>query len=268
MGAFFMMQVQGGYRLNGTTSKRNADLPVVSMLTVVYNSEEFIERTIQSILEQTYPNIEHIILDGGSNDHTLSIIKKYNDQLAYWKSEKDKGIYDAMNKVQELAQGDYLMFLNSGDEFNDEHVLSNTFQLVKNADVYYGDTLVTDAQGNALRHRRLRPPQQLKWTDFRYGMLVCHQSIIIKKELSSNYNINYKIAADIDWAIRSVKKAKNIVNTNITISKFMEGGMSTVHLRKGLEERFKIMTKHFGLFSTLLVHVYMVFRLIVGKIRQ
>jgi glycosyltransferase involved in cell wall biosynthesis len=268
MGAFFMMQVQGGYRLNGITSKRNADLPVVSVLTVVYNSEEFIERTIQSVLAQTYPNIEHVILDGASKDNTLNIIKKYNDQIAYWKSEKDAGIYDAMNKVQELAQGDYVMFLNSGDEFNDNEVLSNTFKNIINADVYYGDTLETDTQGNPLRHRRLRPPQQLKWTDFRYGMLVCHQSIIIKKELSSAYNINYKIAADIDWAIRSVRNAKQIVNTKITISKFMEGGMSTVHHRRGLEERFKIMTKHFGLFSTLLVHVYMVFRLIIGKIRQ
>ncbi len=268
MGAFFMMQTQGGYRLNGTTSKRNADLPVVSVLTVVYNSEEFIERTIQSVLAQSYPNIEHIILDGASNDNTLVIVNKYNNQIAYWKSEKDAGIYDAMNKVQELAKGDYVMFLNSGDEFNDDQVLSNAFRLERNADVYYGDTLVTDMQGNALRYRRLRPPQQLTWTDFRYGMLVCHQSIIIKKELSSSYNTQYKIAADIDWAIRSVKKAKSVVNTKTTISKFMEGGMSTVHHRKGLEERFKIMTKHFGLLSTVLVHIYMVFRLIVGKIRQ
>jgi glycosyltransferase involved in cell wall biosynthesis len=261
-----MEQLEGGYRISGKTSKANSALPVVSVLTVVYNSEQYIERTIQSVLQQSYPNIEHIILDGASKDNTLSIIKSYDQQIAYWKSEKDKGIYDAMNKIQDLAQGDYLMFLNSGDEFTDSEVLSNTFKSIVDADVYYGDTLITDEMGQPLRNRRLRPPSQLHWKDFRYGMLVCHQSIIIKKQLSQQYNLRYKIAADIDWAIRSIKNAKNIVNTGISISKFMEGGMSSIHHRKGLEERFKILSNHFGLVPNLLVHVYMVFRLLRDKL--
>lgn len=261
-----MMQTEGGYRNANISSKKNTSLPVISVLTVVYNSQEFIERTINSVLNQSYPNIEHVILDGASKDNTLAIIQSYNDKIAFWKSEKDAGIYDAMNKVQQLASGDYLMFLNSGDEFNDNEVLLKVFSNSLNADVYYGDTLITDEQGQALHHRRLRPPQQLKWTDFRYGMLVCHQSIIIKKELSSNYNTNYRIAADIDWAIRSVRNAKNIVNANVTISKFMDGGMSSIHQRKGLQERFKILSAHFGLIPNLLVHFYMVLRLLRYKL--
>jgi hypothetical protein len=97
-------------------------------------------------------------------------------------------------------------------------------------------------------------------------MLVCHQSIIIKKELSSTYNTTYRIAADIDWAIRSVKKSNIIINTQLTISKFMDGGMSSIHHRKGLQERFLILSKHFGLLPNLLVHFYMILRLIRDKI--
>jgi glycosyltransferase involved in cell wall biosynthesis len=261
-----MELLEGGYRLLGKTSNKNSALPLVSVLTVVYNSEQFIERTIQSVLNQSYPNIEHVILDGGSKDNTLAIIRNYTQNIAYWKSEKDNGIYDAMNKVQDLAQGDYVMFLNSGDEFTDKEVLSNSFKSIINADVYYGDTLITDEMGQPLRNRRLRPPAQLKWTDFRYGMLVCHQSIIIKKQLSLKYNLEYKIAADIDWAIRSIKHASKIVNTGISISKFMEGGMSSIHQKKGLQERFKILSKHFGLIPNLLVHAYMVIRLLRDKI--
>lgn len=261
-----MMQLEGGYRIKDISSKRNESLPVVSIVTVVYNSEEYIERTIKSVLAQTYTNIEHIILDGASKDKTLDIIRSYEDKIAYWKSEKDGGIYDAMNKAQDLTQGDYVMFLNSGDEFNDNDVLSNAFSKEINADVYYGDTLITDEKGFPLRNRRLRPPHKLNWKDFRYGMLVCHQSIIIKKEFSKNYNTEYKIAADIDWAIRSIRDCKKIVNTNITISKFMEGGMSSIHHRKGLQERYKILNTHFGYLSNFIVHLYMVVRLLKDKL--
>lgn len=261
-----MANLEGGYRVIGQSSKNDESLPVVSIITVVYNSEAYIERTIASILSQTYPNIEHVILDGSSKDNTLSIIRKFDSKIAFWKSEKDNGIYDAMNKAQLLATGEYIMFLNSGDEFSSNDVLAKAFEKSKTADVYYGDTQITDESGVLLYNRRLRPPQKLKWTDFRYGMLVCHQSIIIKRELSATYNTKYRIAADIDWAIRSVRNAKEIVNVNLPISKFMEGGMSSIHHRKGLQERYKILNSHFGYIPNALVHVYIVFRLLKNKL--
>ena len=263
-----MKKIEGGYRLLGNKSKQDSTLPVISIITVVYNSEEYIERTINSVLQQTYPNVEYVILDGASKDRTLEIIRYYEEKIAFWKSESDKGIYDAMNKAQALATGDYVMFLNSGDEFLNNDILLNSFQSKANADVYYGDTVITDEMGHDLHNRRLRPPQQLNWKDFRYGMLVCHQSIIIRKELSQKYNTNYRIAADIDWAIRSIKLAKNIVNTQLSISKFMEGGMSSIHHRKGLMERYSILNKHFGYIPNFLVHIYMIFRLIRDKIMR
>jgi hypothetical protein len=97
-------------------------------------------------------------------------------------------------------------------------------------------------------------------------MLICHQSIIVKREISKQYNIEYKIAADIDWAIRSIKDAKAITNTGINISKFMEGGVSSQHHKRGLEERFKILTKHYGLITNTIMHMYFVFRIIAQKI--
>lgn len=266
MGAFFMMQNQAGYRMSGISSVRNSSLPLISVVTVVYNSESFIERTILSVLNQTYPNVEHVILDGGSKDRTIEILNAYSDKIAFWKSEKDNGIYDAMNKAQFFCTGDYVMFLNSGDEFNNNDVLKNAIEINPNADVFYGDTLVTDDQGNPLKHRRLRPPLHLKWTSFRYGMLVCHQSIIIKKQLSQQYNTNYRIAADIDWAIRSIRDAEVIVNTKQVISKFMEGGMSSIHHRKGLEERYKILNIHFGYIPNFFAHLFILGRLIKQKI--
>lgn len=258
------MSKEGGYRLTSNIS--NASTPMLSIVTVVYNSEQYLERTILSILNQTFKDVEHIILDGNSKDKTLDIIQKFNDQIAYWKSEPDKGIYDAMNKAQNFATGKYIMFLNSGDEFCDNNVLENIFKINTTSDVYYGDTLITDEQGNPLRNRRLRPPQKINWKDFRYGMLICHQSIIVKRELSKQYNIEYKIAADIDWAIRSIRDANAITNTHINISKFMEGGMSSQHHQRGLQERFKILTKHYGLIPNVLTHIYFVFRIIAQKV--
>ncbi len=260
------MKLEGGYNLSGD-HVYDKHKPILSIITVVYNSEEYLERTILTVLNQTYANIEHIILDGASKDNTLEIIRKYSNKIAFWKSEPDQGIYDAMNKAQGFATGDYLMFLNSGDEFCTKDVVEKIFDsTIDSADVYYGDTIITDVEGKEIGSRRLRPPRNLYWTDFRYGMLVCHQSIIIKKSLSQNYNTEYRIAADIDWAIRSIKNAERIVNVNIPISKFMEGGMSTQHHKRGLKERYMILKKHFGFIPNLLTHLYFVFRLAVQKL--
>jgi glycosyltransferase involved in cell wall biosynthesis len=258
--------MEGGKRLSGFSL--NQQLPSVAIITVVYNSVNFLERTILSVKSQSFSNIEHIILDGGSTDGTLELIRQYSEEIAYWKSEKDHGIYDAMNKAQTFAKADYILFLNAGDEFVNDKVLDHCFQLLADADVYYGDTIITDIEGFPVGTRRLRPPKQLRWTDFRYGMLVCHQSILIKRALSVPYNIQYRIAADIDWAIRSIRAAKTIVNAGIPMTKFMEGGASSVHQRKGLKERFIILTRHYGLLPNLLVHAYMVFRLIFQKITR
>ena len=119
----------GGLRTRGIIKTSTPEYPLITVVTVVFNGEATLEQTIQSVVNQTYDNVEYIIVDGGSKDRTLDIIKKYEDRIDYWQSEPDKGIYDAMNKGIELANGDWINFMNSGDSFYNECVIKN---------IYYG----------------------------------------------------------------------------------------------------------------------------------
>jgi glycosyltransferase involved in cell wall biosynthesis len=129
--------MQGGKRILGTTAEKQP--PVVSVITIVYNGGDLLEGTIKSVLKQDSSHLEYIIIDGGSKDQTLDIIKKYSDQIDFWISEPDRGIYDAMNKGLNAATGDYVWFMNAGDHIHGENVLTSIFEKEKNADVYYGE---------------------------------------------------------------------------------------------------------------------------------
>ncbi|MCF6241996.1 MAG: glycosyltransferase [Bacteroidales bacterium] len=231
-------------------------LPIISVITVVYNSADFIERTILSIINQSYPNIEYLIIDGGSTDGTLEIIAKYKDFIDFFISKPDRGIYDAMNKGIKAASGDYLWFINSGDEIYDLNVLNTIFRNKNSfADIYYGETEITDNKGNTIGMRRHSAPSKLSWKTFLWGMKVSHQSIIVKKEIVSLYDLHYRFSADFDWVINALKKARSIENTGIILSKFMEGGTTKKNLKAGLKERFQIMKKNYGLIPTVLSHI-------------
>lgn len=136
--------------------------PKFSIITVTYNAGSVVEDTIQSIISQTYKNVEYIIVDGGSKDHTLAIIEKYKEHITTIISEPDKGLYDAMNKGIRLATGDYLCFLNAGDELHeDDTLLQIVHTLTGNElpDVIYGETAIVDEEGHFLRMRRLSAPR-------------------------------------------------------------------------------------------------------------
>ncbi|CAN5337598.1 glycosyltransferase family 2 protein [soil metagenome] len=233
--------------------------PKITIVTVVFNGKSLIERTIKSVLSQSYTNTEYIIIDGASSDGTLEIAEKYQSQIALLLSGKDDGIYDAMNKGLKHATGDYILFLNAGDEFFSAETLSQIFAL-GDADVYYGNTAVVDETGKALGDRRLSPPEVLTWKSLKFGMCVSHQSFIAKLSLCENYNLNYLISADIDWVISVLKKAKKITNTKNYISKFLEGGTSNKRRKKALGERFAIMSKQYGFIPTVFNHFYILLR--------
>lgn len=237
-----------------------SNLPKISIITVVYNGEAWIEQTIQSVLSQTYLNVQYIIIDGASTDNTLSIIEKYSSQIAFFFTGKDEGIYDAMNKGLKLATGDYVLYLNAGDQLYENNTLTRVFSISPGADIYYGNTKVINAKGDPLGDRRLRPPAHMNWKSLRYGMCVSHQSFIAKRVLCSPYELKYKISADIDWVIKALKQAESVVNTHQYISKFMEGGTSQKRRLKALFERFSIMCKHYGFFQTIWSHLYILFR--------
>lgn len=234
--------------------------PKISIITVVFNGKSLIERTIKSVLSQNYTNVEYIVIDGASSDGTLEIAEKYSHEIALILSGKDDGIYDAMNKGLKSATGDYVLFLNAGDEFYSSDTLTTVFSLSQDADVYYGNTAVVDDAGKELGDRRLTPPENLTWKSLKFGMCVSHQSFIAKRSLCDLYNLNYTISSDIDWVINVLKKSSKIINTKSYISKFLVGGTSNKRMKRALRERFAIMSKHYGFLQTLINHIFILLR--------
>jgi len=235
--------------------------PILSVVTIVYNNVTDIERTMLSVLGQTYPHIEYIVIDGLSNDGTLDIIKKYESRITKLISEKDEGIYDAMNKGLAAATGDYIIFMNSGDEFYAPDTATQVFASEPNADIYYGETEMIGNKGESLGQRRHKAPKKFTWKGFKYGMSISHQAIYIKRNLVEPYDRRYHLSADIDWIIRAAKKAKKIVNVNRYVAKYLVGGMSKKKHKQSLKERFHIMKKHYGLLPTVINHGVISFNL-------
>lgn len=231
--------------------------PKVSIITITYNAEKYIERTILSVCSQTYKNIEYIIVDGASKDNTLHIIENYKSNIHTLISEPDKGLYDAMNKGLAVATGDYVWFMNAGDVIFDENTLFNIIQHSGGEDFIYGDTIVIDENGNTKPYHKQKPlDSTLSYKSFINGMIICHQSILVKRTLAATYDFShFKLACDIEWCIKTVKNCKTFRDTNIVISKFLDGGVSQNNRMKAVKERFWISVKHFGLVNTIIQHV-------------
>ncbi len=236
------------------------EAPLCSIITVVYNAESLIERTIFSVQKQTLQSFEHIIIDGASTDGTLKVVERYASPTRRVYSERDSGIYDAMNKGLNHARGVFIIFMNAGDEFYDENVLHKAIVGNEDVDFIYGETAVVDEKGNVLGDRRLKPPAVLTWKSLQRGMCVSHQSIFVRRELAEPFDLHYKISGDIDWTIRMLRKSKRIVNARCYVSKFLEGGVSASRRKQGLKERFRIMSKHYGIFTTLFNHLVILLR--------
>ncbi|MDR2285444.1 MAG: glycosyltransferase [Sphingobacterium sp.] len=240
----------------------------ISIITIVYNNVRDIAYTISSVLQQSYPNIEYIIVDGASTDGTLEVIRRYEDRITRVISEKDKGIYDAMNKGLALATGDYVLFLNSGDELYAPDTIQCIVEKGNGADIIYGETKLVDEQRNIVADRRHKAPEQFDWKSFRYGMNICHQAIYIKRELTTPYDLNYQLSADIDWVIRAAKKAKSTQNVHQYVAKYLVGGMSQKRHRQSLKERYAIFKKHYGLFANWFNHGVIALRLIKYRMKH
>lgn len=242
--------------------------PKLSIITVVYNNARDIERTLLSVLNQTYPHIEYIVIDGASTDGTLEILKRYSDQIDQLISEQDHGIYDAMNKGLALASGDYVLFMNSGDEIYAPETVTEVFASALSGDIYYGETEMYDQQWKSLGQRRHRAPEHFDWHSFKFGMNVSHQAIYIKKSLTEPYDLQYKYSADIDWILKAAKKSSNIVNTHSYVAKYMVGGMSKQKHLESLKERFKILSHYYGFIPNLINHIFIGLNLLQYYIRH
>lgn len=242
--------------------------PKLSVITIVYNNVRDIERTMLSVLNQTYRNIEYIIIDGGSKDGTVEAIYKYKSRLAQFISEPDNGIYHAMNKGLALATGDYVLFMNSGDEIYAPETVTEVFESAAAADIYYGETEMYNEQWESLGQRRHCAPEIFNWKSFRYGMSISHQAIYVKRSLAQPFDLRYKYSSDIDWIIRVAKNASSIVNTHMYVAKYLVGGMSKKKHAASLRERFRIFSKYYGLIPNLINHLFIAGNLAVYFIRH
>ena len=248
----------------------------ISIITITYNAERSLQRTLDSVAVQTYQDIEHLIIDGASKDGTLAIARRYQETSSHEviiHSEPDRGLYDAMNKGLQKATGDYLVFLNAGDTLYANDIIETVAKTITNNHepiaVVYGDTAVTDGEGRFLHLRTHRPPEQLTWRSFKQGMLVCHQAFYVRTDMARQtpYDLRYRHSADVDWCIRVMKEAErqslSIVNTHAVLCNFEEGGDSTQHHRDSLKERFQVMATHYGMFQTILLHIWFILRIFV-----
>ncbi len=240
--------------------------PQISIITVVYNNVRDIEYTVRSVVSQTYPYIEYIIIDGASTDGTLDVIERYKKYITTLVSEKDNGIYDAMNKGLAMATGDYVLFLNSGDELFDEDTIQSVVDKGEEADIIYGETKLVNEQRDVIGDRRHKAPEKFDWKSFRYGMNICHQALYIRRHIAQPYDLQYELSADIDWVIRAAKKAETTQNVHMYVARYLVGGMSQKRHRKSLKERYLIFNKYYGLLSNFFNHIIIACRLIKYRI--
>lgn len=250
------LRTQGYFKVGGiihshlSEDTSVATKPLITVVTVVFNGEKFLEETILSVINQTYDNVEYIIIDGGSTDGTLDIIKKYEHAIDYWVSEKDNGIYDAMNKGLKVATGDWVIFMNAGDSIYQ----NETFQNV--SDKLIEKNKFSFVVGNTKRIYEggyfISKPEF--FCDPRKGMGFSHQSVFSRLEFHKNipFDLKFKLMADFDFFC----KAKEFEYIPIIISNFATGGQSRIKWKLNLRERGIIFKKYF---KTPSLNNYLVF---------
>lgn len=197
---------------------------LISIVTVVYNGDAFLRRSIDSVIAQDYPYKEHVILDGGSTDGTLAILQEYDKNIAFWKSERDKGIYDAMNKALPYCKGDYVIFLNADDYFASDDVLSKLVAISADgaADGVCGRVRLVDAKGGHLHEIATLPHDKFAF--------LMHQGFMYKKAFhafAGEYDITYKVNADYDFYLRLLNENRKFVYTDILVANMQTGGVSS-----------------------------------------
>ena len=258
-----------------------------TVVTITYNAEAVLQRTLDSVFAQTYKGVEHLIIDGASKDRTLALVEAYKqksdesetEHKVIIQSEPDHGIYDAMNKGLTQASGDYIVFMNAGDCFPQADTLEQVVHRCKLTElptaelpgVLYGNTDVVDGDGHYLHPRRLQPPAKLTWRSFRLGMLVCHQAFYARTDIAKNlqYDTRYRFSADVDWCIRVMRETERmglpLYNIGIVVANYLDEGATTKNHKASLRERYLVMQRHYGVVQTFLLHCWFVVRAIVRR---
>lgn len=224
----------------------NYDSPYISVITITYNCFEGLCKTFTSITSQTYKNIEYIVIDGESQDDTVNFLHANTDKISYWVSEKDGGIYDAMNKGTLAATGDWIIFMNSGDKFFAEDTLAKVVEYIDDSiDVIYGgvEFIVNDRYGERTYQRQ---PHNLSiiWRE----IPTCHQSVFVKRELQVKYPFNTSLTwcADHEFLAKLYTAGYCFREIPIVVSKFDASGGGSRNLLSFTRERWYICRQYFG----------------------
>jgi acetyltransferase-like isoleucine patch superfamily enzyme len=219
---------------------------LISVITIVYNGVNVIDKTINSVINQSYKNIEYIVVDGGSADGTVEIIKKYSEKINYWISEKDKGIYDAMNKGIAAANGDWIIFINCGDFFYSNTVLSEIFVNKANdiidADIIYGRSKMFYKDGRQTElvfHHSIN--EHWKGPVFRHGAMFTKKDILKQEQFLVEKS--FKVSADFELIYRLYKKGYSFKRTDTLVLLFEKEGLSDNGV-KNLKDNYAIIKKY------------------------
>lgn len=237
---------------------------MVSIITITYNAEKWIEATMRSVLAQTNTDYEYLIIDGASKDNTLKIARQLESdfcgRLRIY-SEPDKGIYDAMNKGLHRAQGDFVWFMNAGDQiFAPDTLQQIAEQIHAGVDIIYGKASIINAEGKQVSEHHKKTPAHLTRWSLLDGLVVSHQAILVRRTLAPDYDIRYRITADYDWVAKCVTASRENKYVDQYICKFLTEGVSQKQRKRSWIERFQIMRRHYGLFLTLASHAWIVMK--------
>ena len=215
---------EGGLRTQGYFKKTSEEKPLITVITVVFNGEKHLENTILSVLNQTYQNIEYIIIDGGSSDETVNIIKKYEHAIDYWCSEKDNGIYDAMNKGIDLVAGEWINFMNSDDKyFGNSTIEIISENISKYVSVIYGDAIISSGKYKKyVAKKKFSRINLIIWST----RVVCHQAMFVRKKIVPKYNTRYILKAELDWYFAILSKKTESRCVNFPVCRYSLGGIS------------------------------------------
>jgi len=213
----------------------------LSIITINFNNREGLQKTIESVVAQTFKDFEWIMVDGGSTDGSRELIEKYANYFSYWVSESDKGIYNAMNKGIKVARGEYLQFLNSGDWLMDETALERAFSHQFDADVMYGDCVFHYADYES----RNRYPSPLTF-EFLYRSSLSHCSSFIRREVlaKEGYNEDYRIVSDLEFWIKLAMAGGSFHHIDEFVSVFDTTGISSTNSTLDKEERSRMLSHY------------------------
>lgn len=254
---------EGGNRLNNISRTFSDKKPLVSIITVVLNGEKYLEHTIKSVLEQSYDNIEYIIIDGGSTDGTLEIIRKYDESIDYWISRKDSGISSAFNFGIEQTTGEIIGIINSDDwyEPNAINKIVNTFQSIK-ADLVCGAVLFW--QNNKKIIVSLSDIEKIK-----RETSIHHSTVFIKKNIYfkfGGFNVSYKYAMDYEFMLRLKMKDVKFYSLNDVIANRRLEGLSYQNTKDALKETKLARSNHFSKINVSSVYIYVRIKDYIGRI--